>query len=119
MNDAITFQGDAFTSKGVLELKKNQLDGSISYSAGRASYAEPVQLWDASTGRLTDFTTHFSFITKAVNISLHGDGLSFLIAPFESNIPNNSSGGYLALFSGESANKTSQNQIVAVEFDSF
>ncbi|KAL4644435.1 hypothetical protein ACB092_02G164900 [Castanea dentata] len=119
MNDAITFQGDAFTSQGVLELTKNQLVGSISYSVGRASYAEPVRLWDASTGRLTDFTTHFSFITKAVNISWHGDGLSFFIAPFESNIPNNSSGGYHALFSAESANKTSQNQIVAVEFDSF
>nr|POE58602.1 l-type lectin-domain containing receptor kinase ix.1 [Quercus suber] len=119
MNDAITFQGDAFTSQGVLELTKNQLNSSISYSVGRASYAEPVQLWDASTGRLTDFTTHFSFIIKAVNISWHGDGLSFFIAPFESNIPNNSSGGYLALFSAESANKTSQNQIVAVEFDSF
>ena len=118
INDAITFQGDAFTSQGVLELTKNQLDGSIRYSVGRASYAEPVQLWDASTGRLTDFTTHFSFIIKAVDVSWHGDGISFFIAPFESNIPN-SSGGYLALFSAESANKTSQNQIVAVEFDSY
>uniref|UniRef100_A0A2N9ES55 non-specific serine/threonine protein kinase n=1 Tax=Fagus sylvatica TaxID=28930 RepID=A0A2N9ES55_FAGSY len=102
-----------------LKLTKNQLDGPISDSVGRASYAEPVHLWDAATRRLTDFTTHFSFVIRAVNMSLYGDGLSFFIAPFGSDIPNNSSGGYLGLFSPESAFNTSQNQIVAVEFDSF
>ena len=95
LNNTITFQGDAFSSNGVLQLNS---------SAGRASYAEPMHLWDASTGRLKDFHAEFSFIVKAVGTStLHGDGLSFFIAPFESKIPNNSSGGYLGLFNSEVA----------------
>ena len=80
-------------------------------------YAEPVRLWDAKTGRLTDFTTHFTFVINAVNISEHGDGLSFLISKFQSNIPNNSSGGFLGLFNSATAFNMSLNQIVAVEFD--
>ncbi|PNX69313.1 L-type lectin-domain containing receptor kinase IX.1-like protein, partial [Trifolium pratense] len=56
---------------------------------------------------------------KAVNSSQTGDGISFFIAPFQSEIPMNSSGGYLGLFSSDSALNTSKNQIVAVEFDSF
>ena len=119
MNYPIKLQGDAFSSREVLELTKNQLDGPISDSVGRASYAKPVHLRDASTGMLTDFITHFSFLIKAVNMAWHGDGLSFFIAPFDSDIPNNSSGGELGLFSPKSAFNTSQNQIVAVEFDSF
>ena len=86
-------------------------------------------LWDNSTGRLTDFVTHFSFIIQVINGTgtitnqtnmLSGDELSsFFSAPFESNIPNNSAGGYLGLFSNESALYDTQNQIVAVEFDTY
>ena len=47
---------------------------------------------------------------------LSGDRLSF-IAPFESNIPINSAGGYLVLFSNKFALNNTQNQIVAVKFD--
>ena len=77
-----------------------------------------MHLWDNNTGRLTDFTTHFSFIIKAVNINF-ADGLAFFIAPFGSNIPVNSAGGYLGLFSRGSAINDTENQIVAVEFDTF
>ncbi|XP_027367568.1 L-type lectin-domain containing receptor kinase IX.1-like [Abrus precatorius] len=115
----IDFQGDAFSSNGVLQLTKNQLDGPITSSVGRASYSQPVKLWDRGTSELTDFTTHFSFVMKAVDPTMFGDGLSFFIAPFDSVMPNNSAGGYLGLFSQESAFNTSLNQIVAVEFDSF
>ncbi|EXC36488.1 L-type lectin-domain containing receptor kinase IX.1 [Morus notabilis] len=116
----ITFQGDAFQSSGVLQLTKNQALGSLAYSIGRASYSKPVRLWDAATGRLTDFTTHFSFIMQALDVEAgSGDGISFFLAPFNSDVPNNSSGGFLALFSPETAFNASENQIVAVEFDSF
>jgi hypothetical protein len=118
MNNII-FQGDAFPSSGVLQLAKNQLDTSITHSAGRATYAEPVRLWDAKTGRLTDFSTHFTFVINATNMSEHGDGLSFFISPFQSVIPNNSSGGFLELFDSATAFNMSLNQIVAVEFDTF
>jgi hypothetical protein len=115
----INFQGDAFSSNNVLQLTKNQLDGPITSSVGRASFDQPVKLYDKKTKELTDFTTHFSFKMKSVNSSQSGDGLSFFIAPFQSDIPINSSGGYLGLFSEDSALNTSKNQIVAVEFDSF
>ncbi|KAG4921488.1 hypothetical protein JHK84_050363 [Glycine max] len=118
-NNLIDFDGDAFSSNGVLLLTKNQLDGSITFSVGRASYDQPVRLWDRRTNKLTDFTTHFSFVMKAVDPSRFGDGLAFFIAPFDSSIPNNSAGGYLGLFSNESAFNTKKNQLVAVEFDSF
>lgn len=115
----IHFEGDAFSSNDVLQLTKNQLDGPITRSVGRASFDQPVKLWDRETNELADFTTHFSFVMKSVNESRYGDGLSFFIAPFQSSIPNNSAGGFLGLFSEESALNTSKNQIVAVEFDSF
>nr|POE70215.1 agglutinin-2 [Quercus suber] len=80
-----------------------------------------VHHWDARTGRLTDFTTQFSFIIKTIDDEppLYGDGHAFLIATFESNIPSNSSGRYLGLFSSEDVFNTSRNQTVAVEFDSY
>lgn len=115
----IKFQGDAFSSNNVLQLTKNQLDGPITRSVGRASFDQPLKLYDKETKELTDFTTHFTFIMRAVNLSLFGDGLSFFMAPFQSDIPENSAGGYLGLFSKESALNTSKNQIVAVEFDSY
>ncbi|XP_030496646.2 L-type lectin-domain containing receptor kinase IX.1-like [Cannabis sativa] len=116
----ITFQGDSFTSSGALQLTKNQAIGSLAGSAGRASYSQPIRLWEAGTRRLTDFTTHFSFTMQALDKAGYGDGISFFLAPFESGIPFNSSGGYLALFTPEFAfNASGNNSIVAVEFDSF
>ncbi|XP_038690878.1 L-type lectin-domain containing receptor kinase IX.1-like [Tripterygium wilfordii] len=116
----IEFQGDSFSSGAVLQITKNQADASLTSSVGRVSYSQPVHIWDSKTGKVTDFTTHFSFIMKSVDLNLYGDGISFFLAPFDSQIPQDSSGGYLALFSPEMAfdNRTS-NQIVAVEFDSF
>ncbi|MED6131843.1 hypothetical protein PIB30_013572 [Stylosanthes scabra] len=115
----IKFEGDAFSSEQVLQLTKNRIDGPITKSVGRASFDQPVKLWDKGTRKLTDFTTHFSFIMKAVDPNKFGDGLSFFIAPFESTIPSNSTGGFLGLFSEDSAFNKTANQIVAVEFDSF
>ena len=47
------------------------------------------------------------------------DGIAFVIAPFPCNMPNDSSGGFLGLFSADTALNAYKNQIVAVEFDSF
>ncbi|KAL3721823.1 hypothetical protein ACJRO7_034202 [Eucalyptus globulus] len=115
----LTFEGDAFTSSGGIQLTRNQQDNNLQNSTGRASYDKPVRLWDSKTGRLTDFTAHFSFVINALNNTYYGDGISFYIAPFDAVIPANSSGGYLALFEPSMAMNTSANQIVAVEFDSF
>ena len=73
------------------------------------TYKEPVRLWENRTGRLTDFTTHFSFKIKA-NENWAADGLSFFIAPNGSNIPNNSAGGHLRLLNAALDNNSTQNQ---------
>ncbi|KAJ0096557.1 hypothetical protein Patl1_28373 [Pistacia atlantica] len=115
----IIFEGDAFPSNDVLQLTKNQADNNLTRSVGRATYNQPVIIWDAKTRRLTDFTAHFSFIIRALNTSNNGDGITFFFAPFDSTIPDNSTGGYLALFSPDTAKTNTSKQIVAVEFDSF
>ncbi|KAK9097010.1 hypothetical protein Sjap_022507 [Stephania japonica] len=115
----ISYQEDAFSSNGVLQLTKNQRDGSLTSSVGRAIYSQPVRLWDSASRRLTDFTTHFSFIINALNTSKYGDGLCFFLAPSGSEVPPNSTGGFLGLFSEQTAFNSTNNQIVAVEFDSF
>ena len=114
----LTFQSDAYLNTEGLQLTKDTLSGSITQSVGRVLHSEGVRLWDKSTGRVTDFTTHFSFKIKTVDQS-SGDGLAFFIAPFNSPMPNNSSGGTLGLLSNEYAVNGTQNPIVAVEFDTF
>ena len=78
-----------------------------------------MRLWDNSTGWLADFTTDFSFITKAVSNVMPVDGPTFFIAPFGSKMPNNSTGGAFGLLSSDSALNGTYYQIVAVEFDTF
>ncbi|KAL7613502.1 hypothetical protein Lser_V15G06928 [Lactuca serriola] len=117
-NQMIVYQGDAFASSGI-QVTKNQRDKSLKNSVGRALYWEPVQIWDKKTRKLTDFMTHFSFSMNALNSSEYGDGLSFMLMPFEPEIPQGSFGGYLGLFSPASAFNSSNNSVVAVEFDSF
>ncbi|KAK4263043.1 hypothetical protein QN277_028520 [Acacia crassicarpa] len=119
----IAFQGDAFASQGRLHLTKSIHGVPLPNSAGRASYASPVHLWDSRTGKVAAFTTSFSFIVSPSSSSystLLGDGFSFFIAPFSADMPSNSSGGFLGLFSASTAlNSYANNQIVAVEFDTF
>ncbi|KAK8652858.1 hypothetical protein V6N13_126881 [Hibiscus sabdariffa] len=116
----IRFEGDAFPSANVLQLTKNDAIDDLTGSIGRASYDQPVRIWDATNRKLTDFTTRFSFIIRAVNLSEYGDGLSFFMAPFVSAMPRNSSGGYLGLLNPNlTVSNSTANSIVAVEFDSF
>ena len=76
-----------------------------------------MHIWDKNTGWLTDFTTHFSFIIASVDGHVSVDGLAFFIAPFGSDMSQNSAGGYLGLFNYESTLNANENQIFAVEFD--
>ncbi|GAU40351.1 hypothetical protein TSUD_154480 [Trifolium subterraneum] len=110
----VQLEGNAFISNGSVFLTN-----VIPKSAGRASYAAPVHLWDAKTGNLAAFTSIFSFVVAPNGPGRFGDGIAFFIAPFNSNIPKNSSGGFLGLFNAETALNSYQNQIVAIEFDSF
>ncbi|MQL73846.1 hypothetical protein Taro_006229 [Colocasia esculenta] len=119
----LTYQGDAFSAGGVLELTKNQLQTSLDGSAGRVIYSHPVHLWDAATRNLTNFTTHFSFVVQpvgGVGQQIGADGLTFFLALNGSSIPDYSGGGKLALFNDSSpSSPLGYIPTVAVEFDTF
>ncbi|PWA71213.1 Concanavalin A-like lectin/glucanase superfamily [Artemisia annua] len=117
-NQMILYQGDTFASSGI-QVTKNQHDKSLKYSVRRALYYEPVQIWDKKTRKIIDFVTHFTFSINALYATNFGDGLAFFLMPFEPEIPNGSFGWYLGLFSLASAFNSSNNTLVAVEFDSF
>ena len=117
----ITFQGDAHSLPEGLQLTRDSGYENNTYSVGRALYHGEVHLWDNSTGWLADFEAQFSFNIKSIH-EVSGDGLSFFIAPFGSDIPENSDGGCLGLISSgtlSTFNESSKNNFDAVEFDTY
>ncbi|XP_021754828.1 L-type lectin-domain containing receptor kinase IX.1-like [Chenopodium quinoa] len=124
----ITLRNDTTLVNGAIQLTANRAVGGNSQSVGRASYNQAVRLWDKSTNKTTNFTTHFSFDIAQIinNENYYGDGLAFFLAPFNvsADAPGDSSGGCLGLIGGQSSpgqscNVTSTYPFVAVEFDSF
>nr|POE55154.1 l-type lectin-domain containing receptor kinase ix.1 [Quercus suber] len=106
--------GDAVSFMGFVDMNRVEY-----YRVGWAVYAKKVPLWDPNIGKLSYFTTHFSFTIGTVGsgTSDFGDGLAFFLAPTRFIIPPNTEGGGLGLLN--STNYFSgQNQIVLVEFDS-
>ncbi|NP_001388634.1 putative concanavalin A-like lectin/glucanase domain, legume lectin [Medicago truncatula] len=118
---SIIIDGDANTTNGVLQLtKKDQLGNPSPHSFGLSFFLGAIHLSDKQSGKVADFTTEFSFVVNPKGSQLHGDGFTFFIASLDYEFPEKSSdGGFLGLFDKESAFNTSQNSIVAVEFDSF
>ncbi|KAG2696083.1 hypothetical protein I3760_07G042000 [Carya illinoinensis] len=112
--DNILYSGDAVPSIGTIELI-NQYNYLC--RVGRAIYFERVPLWDSDTGKLSDFSTHFSFTIDTQNRSIYGHGIAFFLAHVGFDVPLNSAGGFLGLFNTTNSD-SSQNQIVLVEFDS-
>ncbi|XVF17393.1 hypothetical protein REPUB_Repub10bG0118000 [Reevesia pubescens] len=112
----ILYEGDARPSVGAVEFN----DVSYLCRVGRVSYAENVPIWDSSTNKVADFTTHFSFIIDTLGKpSLrYAAGLAFFLAPVGFEIPPNSAGGFLGLFNTTTSD-SARNQIVLVEFDTF
>ncbi|WOG95947.1 hypothetical protein DCAR_0415276 [Daucus carota subsp. sativus] len=111
----ILYQGDAVPSVGAIELINRRTYQS---RVGRVMYAELVPIWDSDSGKLSDFTTHFTFTIDTQSLPSYGHGLAFFLAPVGFQIPPNSAGGFLGLFNTSNSDSPA-NQIVAVEFDSF
>ncbi|KAL8170874.1 hypothetical protein V2J09_022678 [Rumex salicifolius] len=120
-NPIVTLQGDASISNSQIQLTKNQIDTTVIASYGRALHPEPVQLWDANTKKMTNFTTNFIFSTAQATSNSYGDGLTFILVPNNTQIPPDSYGRCLALFSnlGNTTRCALNQTIVAVEFDTF
>ncbi|XP_028802840.1 agglutinin-2-like [Neltuma alba] len=120
---SIILQGDAAPYASQILLTKTDITNNLSmpHSAGRAVYSTPIHLWDSDTGEVADFTTNFSFAVSSGGSDRRGDGLTFFMEPIDAalSLPANSSGGFLGLFSPDTALNYSQNSILAVELDSF
>ncbi|CAH2042832.1 unnamed protein product [Thlaspi arvense] len=110
----IVCEGDAIPSVGEIEFNKVNYINRV----GWAVYAQRVRIWDLGTKKLTDFTTHYSFIIETQGRENYGHGLVFFLAPLDFDIPPNSAGGFLGLFNTTTSDSP-KNQIVTVGFDSF
>ncbi|PSS02777.1 Legume lectin domain protein [Actinidia chinensis var. chinensis] len=117
-NDSLPINctGDAYISIQGIQVTPDPNEyysnsSSLKWKVGRATYNQPLWLWDKASGKLTDFSTHFSFVIQGNN---YGEGLAFFLAPNGSNIPSDSAGGGLGLVSG---NQT--GEFVAVKFDTY
>ena len=109
----ITFEGSTFLANGSVEINSD-----VSYNYGRATYSNPVHLWDKKTGSLASFTTNFSFsVIRRANQTFYADGFAFFLLPVGYAMQPNTTGRELTLFSSYRSNKTKKAPVVAVEFD--
>ncbi|KAK9097020.1 hypothetical protein Sjap_022517 [Stephania japonica] len=113
----ILYEGTAIADPNLGTIEFNDIDYLC--RTGRVTYADPVQIWDSDTGKVTDFSTHFSFFIDTNGAPSYGHGLAFFLAPVGSQIPPNSPGGFLGLFNTTTVSANSSNQIILVEFDSY
>ncbi|GLT45978.1 hypothetical protein SLA2020_197710 [Shorea laevis] len=75
-------------------------------------------MWDSNSGKLSDFTCHFSFSINALSPNMTNDGIEFFLAPVGFQIPPNFASGYLGLFN-TTTRDSSSNKIISVEFDTY
>ncbi|CAN6582831.1 unnamed protein product [Malus baccata var. baccata] len=116
-SNKIRYAGDASRSFTTVELNQG-----AEPRVGRATYSEPLQLWDSTTSSLADFSTHFTFTVDFGDGQGYGQvfgGFAFFLAPVGYPIPPDSYGGNLGLFNKTTNLAVSQNHIVAVEFDTY
>ncbi|XP_057794791.1 L-type lectin-domain containing receptor kinase IX.1-like [Salvia miltiorrhiza] len=117
---SFNFTGDAYITEDGIQVTTNERDPARTERAGRATYLEPLHLWDKASQKLADFSTHFSIVINSYGSDNFGDGLAFFLAPQGSSIKSWSYGGSLGLGNGSSPVDSSSLEIfVAVEFDTF
>ncbi|KAK6945849.1 Legume lectin domain [Dillenia turbinata] len=122
LNDPkIILEGDASRTGGDIQLTVNRLDKTPKNSTGRVRYGDLLHLWDKASGKVTNFSTHFSFVINSQNSTKHGDGVAFFLAPSDFPSPQGGGGqglGLLTLNTIKPSNSSSE-PFVAVEFDSW
>ncbi|XP_010273726.1 PREDICTED: L-type lectin-domain containing receptor kinase IX.1-like [Nelumbo nucifera] len=110
--DSINLERDAKISASQ-DIQLNEIE----WSSGRATYRDPVRLWNKETGTLTDFTTQFSFYIDSLNDERYADGMAFFLAPNGSALPSKCCN--MGIFKQYSELDPLENQVVAVEFDTY
>lgn len=116
-------EDDAQVVDGRIELLGDEFRGR---ARGRVWHKQPVQLWDGTTGEAASFTANFSFSIESVagkGAASAGHGMTFFLAPYTPNLPQESYDGCLGLFDESQAlnyskfNASGDSRFVAVEFD--
>ncbi|KAJ9705539.1 hypothetical protein PVL29_003541 [Vitis rotundifolia] len=113
-NHNMSYEGDAYSSDGCIQLTRSGKDQAMNGSWGRAMYIEQLYLWDPTSRILTDFTTNFSFVINSLNSDAYADGLTFFLNGTQ--LHKDIRGETLGL-----ANDTEKTAVsfIAVEFDTF
>uniref|UniRef100_A0A5B7B5G5 Putative L-type lectin-domain containing receptor kinase IX.1-like n=1 Tax=Davidia involucrata TaxID=16924 RepID=A0A5B7B5G5_DAVIN len=111
-DDHIKTYADASISSEGLELTPAQQQ-----KAGRATFVQPLHLWDKASGKLADFTTNFSFVIDSEGRTSYADGLAFFLVPNRSDILVTAGGAFGLPIDPVTIQPTSQ--FVAVEFDTY
>ncbi|KAL3621013.1 hypothetical protein CASFOL_035925 [Castilleja foliolosa] len=112
----INVTGNASITNQGIQVTPNELALGPTYVMGRATYTEPLHLWDRASRNLTDFTTQFSFVIDSFGNNTYADGLAFFLGSVGSSIQSWSYGGSLGI--GNSAIPLGPPySFVAVEFD--
>ncbi|XP_073120309.1 L-type lectin-domain containing receptor kinase IX.1-like [Henckelia pumila] len=115
----ILTQGDAYIPPQGINLTPNEYNVSRVETAGRATYIDPLHLWDKNSGNLSDFSTHFSFVIDSNGSPNFADGIAFFFAPVNSSIKSNAFGGSLGLNTDNVYSNSSAETFFAVEFDTY
>ncbi|CAJ1936161.1 unnamed protein product [Sphenostylis stenocarpa] len=114
--NAFNLSGDVYPEQKVLQLTKYKAD-----SYGRVIYYKLLNLWDKNSGKVADFTTHFSFTINTPNKTYHGDGITFFLADpkFPSSQIDGSGIGLGSREQLKNLNYATDYPFVAVEFDTW
>ncbi|XP_027365684.1 putative bark agglutinin LECRPA3 [Abrus precatorius] len=110
-SSSITLQGNAeILANGVLALTSHTNSAT---NVGCALYTTPVTIWDETTGNVASCVSSISLVLRDIQGFMEADGVVFFLAPSDTVIPNNSSGGKLGIVDHGYA----FNNFVGVELD--
>ncbi|XP_030464893.1 L-type lectin-domain containing receptor kinase IX.1-like [Syzygium oleosum] len=115
----LTFEGNASIVNSNIQLTLGEPMECPKEAVGRATYQQPMHLWDSSTGNMADFVSQFTFTIDSHRNYSRADGLVFFLAPNGSQIPEHSEGPFLGLTNSTLNSTNSNTAFVAVEFDTF
>ncbi|KAK2983196.1 hypothetical protein RJ640_018541 [Escallonia rubra] len=111
----INVENGSYISSQGIQLTTDERGTDRSQKAGRATYIQPLHLWDNATGELANFSTNFRFVIDSGGSTPYADGLAFFLAANNSVI---TAGGAMGL-PVHPVTVQATNQFVAVEFDTF
>ncbi|KAK6945846.1 Legume lectin domain [Dillenia turbinata] len=115
----IIFEGDAYFTYTDIQLTAKQRDMTANGSTGRVRYSDLLHLWDKGSGKVTNFSTHFSFVIDSQNSTPHADGFAFFLAPSDFPLPKMQEGLGLGLLSSNGPFDSPSKPFVAIEFDTW